>query len=157
MKLTRNRKIQIGGFRKNEIGVDSKYTARVQKLDSNGRMQWERKALSADRFVFRSVAVDGVGNIYAAGIVGQGETSFGNGVRVTGGHPTTNMVLVKYDSQGIARWARTIVNTDDESELDSVAVDSVGNVYAAGSCTCGRRSTSRRKRRDTTRSPRREP
>ncbi len=114
--------------------VGSKYTARVQKLDSNGRMQWKRKALSADRSVFRSVAVDGVGNIYAAGIVGQGEMSFGNGVCVTGGHPTTNMVLVKYDSQGIARWARMIVNTDDESELDSVAVDSVGNVYAAGSC-----------------------
>jgi hypothetical protein len=41
-------------------------------------------------------------------------------------------VLVKYDSNGTALWARTVSSGNDSSAFRSVAVDSSGNVYAAG-------------------------
>lgn len=44
-----------------------------------------------------------------------------------------NVVLVKYNSSGIALWAKTVTKeTGGNSEFYSVAVDASGNVYATG-------------------------
>jgi len=79
---------------------------------------------------FFSVAADAGGNVYmAGGIWGAGSYDFGGGVKITMRHG--GGVLVKYDSSGASRWART-VNADNPSSSSSfypVAVDAGGNVY----------------------------
>jgi hypothetical protein len=40
---------------------------------------------------------------------------------------------VKYDSSGAAQWARTVGKGSADSNFGSLAVDTGGNVYAAGS------------------------
>jgi hypothetical protein len=60
---------------------------------------------------------------------------FGNGVslRVPGsGDQSQNMLLVKYDSNGAAQWARSIEKASCNSRPDSVKTDADGNVYVAG-------------------------
>ena len=42
-----------------------------------------------------------------------------------------NVLLAKYDSSGVAQWART-VTAGAESAFASVSLDSTGNVYAGG-------------------------
>jgi len=64
---------------------------------------------------------------------------FGSGVRVGGPSRTNNVLVVKYDSAGIPLWARTQIETTDdpnpnpEFAFHSLALDSFGNLYAAGS------------------------
>jgi len=71
--------------------------------------------------------------VYAAGY--QGGTipyTYGSGVSVSGASSTTNAVLVKYDSNGTALWAKSVTSGSNHSCFNSVTVDSAGNVYAAG-------------------------
>ncbi|HNZ28040.1 MAG TPA: hypothetical protein PKK13_12520, partial [Spirochaetota bacterium] len=83
---------------------------------------------------FYSVAVDSSGNVYAAGYQeGTGSYTYGEGVSVAGSYADgSNVVLVKYDSSGNALWAKSVTAGTDVSSFSSVAVDSSGNVYAAG-------------------------
>jgi hypothetical protein len=82
---------------------------------------------------FRGVAVDGSGNVYAAGFQTEngaftysGKTVFGN---YLGGK---NAVIVKYDSAGGGLWAKSLSVSPNESVFYGVAADALGNVYAAG-------------------------
>jgi hypothetical protein len=107
------------------------------KYNSSGTALWARTLVSTDkdnaRSGFQSVAVDSSGNVYAAGEQGgYGTTySYDTGVSAQGPFPT-NEVLVKYNSSGTALWARTVSSGSGNSYFSSVAVDSSGNVYAAG-------------------------
>ena len=86
---------------------------------------------------FLGVAVDSSGYVYAAGVTGDGGTyDFGNGQAATGTF-RPNVLLVKYNTFGLAQWAQTLTSGSSISgaAFGSVAVDSSGNVYAAGSCT----------------------
>ncbi|MDR1315244.1 MAG: hypothetical protein LBK13_00095 [Spirochaetales bacterium] len=106
----------------------------LAKYDSSGAAYWAR-SLSAGtgNSEFSSVAADSAGNVYAAGYqFGTGTYDYGGGVTVTGAASGANAVLVKYDSSGTAHWARSVSTGKDYSEFTSVAVDSAGNVYAAG-------------------------
>jgi len=40
--------------------------------------------------------------------------------------------VVKYNSSGVAQWAKTIMAGTNIASFDGVAVDSGGNVYAVG-------------------------
>lgn len=81
---------------------------------------------------FTGVAVDGSGNVYAAGEQYSGAYTYGTGVSVTGAFNGYNMVLIKYDSSGTAQWARSVSPAADESRFTDATVDSSGNVYVAG-------------------------
>jgi outer membrane protein assembly factor BamB len=72
--------------------------------------------------------------VYAAGYInGTGTYDFGNGKTAAGTNTNgINMVLVKYDSSGVAQWARTVTAGSNESLFSSVSVTSDGSVYAAG-------------------------
>jgi hypothetical protein len=119
-------------------GTSSNGNAVLVKYDSSGAAQWARSvtAGSGDS-IFRSVAVDGSGNVYAAGYqngIGTDAHTYGPGVSVFGASYSSNdVVLVKYDSSGTAQWARSTTAGSSYSRFDSVAVDGSGNVYAAGS------------------------
>jgi len=106
------------------------------KYNSSGTAQWARTvsilSLSSS-CPFSSVTVDASGNVYAAGYQNQSApVTYDIGVTAQGGSAyDRNVVLVKYNSTGTAEWART-VSTGERSEFNSVAVDTYGNVYAAG-------------------------
>jgi uncharacterized repeat protein (TIGR02543 family) len=108
------------------------------KYDSSGTALWAKSVTAGtNRSSFNSVAVDSSGNVYAAGRQSgsgsytYGET-YGEGVSVAGSYSNANVVLVKYDSSGVALWAKSVTAGTNESRFNSVAVDSSGNVYAAG-------------------------
>ncbi len=83
---------------------------------------------------FNSIAVDSIGDIYAAGyIYGTGTYDFGNSQTVTGTYSIgNNILLVKYNSAGVAQWARTVFSGTSNSGFTSVCVDGNGDIYAAG-------------------------
>jgi uncharacterized repeat protein (TIGR02543 family) len=104
------------------------------KYNSSGTAQWAQTATSGIYSTyFRSVVTDAIGNVYAAGIIdGTGGCGFGNGVAAEGKYITDNVVLVKYNSSGAAQWAQTVTSGSFNSLFFSVAIDTSGNVYAAG-------------------------
>jgi len=108
----------------------------LAKYDSAGKAQWVE---SLDGMMnisgFNAVAVDASDGVYVAGCVSAeaGVVSFGNGVTVTltETNNLSNAVLVKYDSSGVAQWAQ-VASGPDSSCFNALAVDSTGNLYAAG-------------------------
>jgi hypothetical protein len=100
-----------------------------------GASYWARTAVAGTgTSSFNAMAVDGAGNVYAAGNQsGVGPFDYGNGASAAGGSSNTNVVLVKYNTAGNALWAKTVVTGSDSSKFSAVAVDGAGNVYAAGS------------------------
>jgi hypothetical protein len=85
---------------------------------------------------FASVAVDSSGNIYAAGsIKGTGLFVFGDSASAAGACSSMNVLLVKYDSTGTAKWARTVAVGEGASAFTGVATDASGNIFAVGTIT----------------------
>ncbi len=104
------------------------------KYNSSGVAQWARTMIagSSDSDL-NSVSVASDGSVYAAGdINGTGTYDFGNSVTTAGTYSYTNILLVKYNSSGVAQWARTVTAGDERSRFQSVSVASDGSVYAAG-------------------------
>ena len=94
----------------------------IRKYDGNGNEVWTRtyNGSDSDWDSGNDIAVDGSGNVYAAGY----ETVSGEGA---------NAWIRKYDGDGNALWTRT--HNGPASSGDSVsgiAVDGSGNVYVAG-------------------------
>ena len=104
------------------------------KYNANGLAQWARTLTAGtDDAVFFGVAVDGNANVYAAGSQsGAGTYDYGDEVQAAGASESTNAVLVKYNTNGEAQWARTLTDGPGRAEFMDVAVDASGNVYAAG-------------------------
>jgi hypothetical protein len=106
------------------------------KYDSSGIAQWVRTWPT--KTGFSSLVADSDGNLYAAGGGCCGTYDFGNGVTAMGegGFAGTAcpscVLLVKYDASGIAQWAHSSSEDGAGSYFNSVALDSSGNVYAAG-------------------------
>ena len=107
----------------------------VFKYSNSGALQWGALiggAASADRGL--GVAIDSQENTY---IVGYTETS---GFTISGygslGKTNTNRdgFVVKYNSSGVATWARLFGSTVTNAAYD-VTVDSQDNVYVVGSTT----------------------
>ena len=101
------------------------------KYNSNGEAQWARASSTGGTPRFHSVALDAADSVYVAGVLNYGISTFGPGVSIQGTDVNYDVLLVKYNSNGEAQWART-ESTGYWSEFNSVAVDSTGNVYAAG-------------------------
>jgi outer membrane protein assembly factor BamB len=115
-------------------GTYSHENAVLVKYDSSGTAQWAKTVTAgSNNSWFNAVAVDSSGNVYAAGYqYDTGTYIYGSGVSVAGTYSEENAVLVKYDSSGTALWARTVTAGSNISEFNAVAVDSSGNIYAAG-------------------------
>jgi len=120
--------------------TDISAKAVLVKYNSNGETQWVRTVSKGnDNSGFYSVAVDSSGNVYVAGYQrGSDNFIYGTGVFAKGTNKNTNnsngynVVLVKYNSNGEAQWARTVSEGNNDSVFNSVAVDSSDNVFAVG-------------------------
>ena len=138
----------VTGRGRNSSSIDE---AVLVKYNSDGIAQWAQISSftghpsysATSRYL--SVAVDSFDNIYTAGhlnvpTVTNYVINYGNGITLQYfGDGTTrsfeDVLLVKYNKNGTAQWARTASSTltgQYRSRFNTVAVDSFGNVYAAG-------------------------
>lgn len=119
------------------VGNESITNKVLLKYNSSGDLQWEKSytaASSSYKAVFRSVEIDGSGNLYAAGIVqGTQEYDFGNSVKAAGNGSSNSFLLVKYNADGTAQWAKSaeIVSGNGNSEYNSISTDGT-YLYLAG-------------------------
>ncbi len=102
------------------VGGTGDSRCRITKYDSTGKRQWAQTVESESVSCwYTAVAVDRLGNAYAAGVAGgAGDVIFGNGVW-TGqwGSAGTRLLLVKYDSRGDAQWA--VANPTSDETVDN--------------------------------------
>ncbi len=119
-------------------GPSNGYNVVLVKYNSSGTAQWAQTVTItgvANESSFNGVSVALDGSVYASGyIAGTGTTfNFGNSVTATGVYDSGNIVLVKYNSSGVAQWAQTVTAGPADSFFTSVsAVALDGSVYAAG-------------------------
>jgi hypothetical protein len=104
------------------------------RYNSSGSGIWARSLTAAvASSLFYSISTDTAGNIYAGGYQNNNGTyTYGPGVSAAGFTASSNAVLVKYRSDGIAEWVRTVTNGGGASEFNAVTVDAAGNVYTSG-------------------------
>ena len=102
--------------------------------NSSGVAQWARTATTpqiTSQNSFQSISFSSNGNIYIAGSI-TNICDFGNGVSVGSVFTETRPVLVKYNSSGIAQWAKTVLPGTLGSTFTGVSVSSDENIYATG-------------------------
>lgn len=119
-------------------GSSASQNAVLVKYAADGTVRWARTVAGATgASLFTGVAVDAAGNIFAVGTIsGSYSYDFGHSVVVTGAYAFgTSLVLVKYDGNGTAQWARTVAVANATTSFAAVATDPTGNVYAAGAIT----------------------
>ena len=104
----------------------------IAKYDATGETQWVNSVSGGDdysRFDAVSVGEDGV---YAVGVInGTGTFDFGNDIAVTGIYDGENAVIVKYNADGEAQWAKSLTTTEEETVFRGVSVGEDG-IYAVG-------------------------
>lgn len=96
--------------------------------------RWARTVVSAaDQSRFNAIASDALGHTYAVGsIQGTGVYDFGGGVTAQGTAAGANVLIVKFDPDGRALWARTVAAGTAETQFHAVTVNGLGEVFAAG-------------------------
>ena len=94
----------------------------VAKFDSGGSLIWKRVLHQSRENSWSDVAVDGFGNVFAAGTIGMFQ-----------GTATDNYdaMWAKYDFDGNLRWFEQFGTTGDDG-LTGIAVDRFGHVYVSG-------------------------
>ncbi|MEI7961519.1 MAG: hypothetical protein WCI04_04235, partial [archaeon] len=106
----------------------------VAKYNSSGNVLWLRgqyNTLSYGSYG-RAVSVDAVGNVYVYGSSSD-DLNFGNGVILTNtSNSPQDYFIVKYNSNGVAQWARGPYDSTSQENASSLVVDSVGNSYITG-------------------------
>jgi len=90
---------------------------------------WHYHYTGANAQGISSVAVDALDNIYVAGNF-YGTTNFGGGNRTSAGG--ADIVVVKYDANGLWLWDRTYGDASDGQFANDIAVDAANNVYISG-------------------------
>lgn len=119
----------------------AEYSVYFAKLNSAGALQWVRKidgrGLSPDRLV-----VDGAGNLVVVANFSPGTTAApmdvdpGPGQTFVQQIGSTNLLVMKYNSNGDFVWVRQLGGTTGTmSSLKSVDVDNQGDIYVAGGFT----------------------
>ena len=103
------------------------------KYDSSGMAQWAKSAGTCGLIHPNSLATDASGNIYLAGSYNYATIVFDSDTLTNADNSGTtyDAFLVKYNSIGNVVWAKDAGGTLDD-EANSVAVNSIGNVFLAG-------------------------
>ena len=106
----------------------------IDNFGSEPSFPWAKSTIKASgASCFEAMAIDSAGNIYAAGYQQGGDFNYGGTSEdVKGNYNGENAVLVKYNKNGKALWARSATTAPHESHFYAVAIDSAGNIYAAG-------------------------
>jgi hypothetical protein len=93
---------------------------------------WAKRAGGTNFDYGYSVCNDASGNVFVTGTFSSQNITFGSyTLTKTGAGYSTDIFLVKYDSQGNVLWAKSAGGTSDDSG-ESVCVDTNGNVFVTG-------------------------
>ena len=106
----------------------------ISKLDSQGNFLWAHKFGSTGFDFGTSIVTDSVGDVYTTGSF-QGTIDFDPGVgtfNLTSAAGGPDIFISKLDPQGNFLWAKSFGGLLVDSS-NSLATDSVGNVYTTGS------------------------
>jgi len=93
---------------------------------------WANSASGNNNDLVKSVTTDVNGNVYTVGSFSSDTLHFGAYTLINSGWGTFDMFVVKYDALGNALWA-TSAGGSDSDYGSGVTVDTVGNIYVAGS------------------------
>ncbi len=99
------------------------------KYDSNGNKQWTRQFGASAQDYASEVALDSTGNVYISGYVlaaVDGNFFAGN----------QDIVIVKYDTNGIKKWSK-LLGTSDYDSTGDMAIEPNGDVYLGTQTTTG--------------------
>jgi len=102
----------------------------LAKFDSNGNHLWSKRFGGSSDDLGSSVSVDSSGNVYITGNFKSSTIDFGGGTLTNAGGK--DIYLAKFDSNGNHLWSKRFGGNDDDY-VQSVSVDSSGNVYIIGS------------------------
>lgn len=91
------------------------------KYDTNGNQLWAARYSSAGWYsdMACALAVDSSGNVCVTGSSGGSEIAY-------------NYVTIKYDANGVQKWASRYSGPQNYDEASAIAVDNSGNVYVTG-------------------------
>jgi len=143
--LTIGQSLEVGNYLL-DLLVKKDNVICVEGLDFNvipvasanmGITQWAKTATETvdHKSSFLNIATAADGSVYTVGKIDDGSTvNFGNGVSVANTSTMSNFFLVKYDSNGVAQWGRTISSTESNSHsyLFNVSTASDGSIYTVG-------------------------
>ena len=104
----------------------------VVKYNTSGVSQWSQRVGGNSSDDFKSVAVDSSGNIVAAGSFTGTTTGLSSPATNQTSNGSTDAFVVKYNTSGVSQWAKRVGGSGSD-DFKSVAVDSGGNIVAAGS------------------------
>jgi hypothetical protein len=109
------------------------------KFDSDGNIIWVRGGqsnhLNPNASHAESVAADGNGNVFLSGRFGCDEITFGDVtlVKTTNYTHTSNMFVVKYNSEGEVQWGKSAGTIyENNTHGTAAATDQDGNSFVAG-------------------------
>jgi probable HAF family extracellular repeat protein len=117
--------VYIAGSTKGSFGAQNgdEFDGLLAKYSAAGDLEWVRQQGFDDERYY-GVASDGLGNVYAAG-----QNARPSAFII--GRTIYDMVIVKYDQSGQIQWRRQPFY-DDAQLANSVAADSLGNIYVVG-------------------------
>ena len=120
----------------NECSVSGKFdgvNAVIVKYDNTGNALWARCATTAPSIsLFYSVTAGNDGSVYAAGLISSGTYIFYDNASVDGVYSSDNPLLVKFNSDGTALWARSTESASTSSFFRAITTGPDGAVYTAG-------------------------
>lgn len=93
--------------------------------------KWCKSAVGVGKDDATAIAVDGSGNVYAAGNFRSASFNMGT-VTLTNQYPTTTDVFfAKYNATGVLQWAKKMGGKGNEV-VNDICVDALGNIYLTG-------------------------
>lgn len=103
------------------------------KFDTSGNIIWLKEGKNVAQLSTRAVATDNLGNSVIVGYYGSAAapTATFDGVTVTT-NGIRDAFVVKYNSEGIAQWGKSIGGLKTGEQASGVAIDPSGNIFVTG-------------------------
>jgi len=101
----------------------------IAKYDANGNVLWAKSAGGTSIDFGYGIALDAIGNTYITGYFQSPTITFGVNTLTNNG--STNILIVKYDTNGNIVWAKSAGGNDSDIG-NSIATDAAGNTTITG-------------------------
>lgn len=120
--------ITFGGFPLTNSGAFDIYLA---KYNTSGNVLWAKSFGGPSGEFANYVAADNSGNVYFTGGFCSPSITFGTYTLTNSNSPSFNVFVVKCDSSGNVKWAKSAGNSSGPQGL-SIVADNAGNAYVTG-------------------------
>ena len=103
----------------------------LAKINSTGDWQWLKEMDCSCTVEMRSITADVSGNLYVSGYQTNGLVTYSNGVSNSGASGAKDAIVVKYDPNGNAQWAKSFGSNNDD-QARAITLDRQGNLFVTG-------------------------